>query len=164
MIIFADKINELDIAYLTELYSEDIETARKRCYGKIFEYEGRLRAEQDYYQYLHDVFFAEAGGKIVVFEENGRYISGACFEPYKDGLLLNSLVTIAEARRKGYAQKLLMYALSQFRELPVYAHIHFRNTASRRLHEKVGFTMLYEYAHMLDGAVRSDHITYIRKV
>ena len=164
MIIFADRINMLAFSKLTKLYSEDIDFERKRNYGKAYEFEGMLRAEQDFYQYLCEVFFAKLGGKIIIYEENNRYISAVRFEPYKDGLLLNSLVTEVDSRRKGYAQKLLHYALNHFADVPVYSHVHYRNIPSRHLHEKMGFTLLYEYAHMLDGSVRSDYNTYIRNV
>lgn len=163
MIIIADKISKLELTKLTELYSDVIEKDRKRNYGRLSEYEGRLQAELDYYQYLRDVFFSETGGEFFVLEKDGRYITGVCIEPYKDGLLLNSLVTMPDARRKGFAEKLLNFALSRFSGLPVYVHIHIQNVSSRRLHEKVGFTLLYDYAYMLDGSIRSDYITYIKK-
>lgn len=164
MIIFADKLSKLDFDLLSELYSDDIEDTRKRDYSRMDVYEGKLRAQQDYYQYLHDVFFKEIDGKIFVIKEEGRYICGVRLEPYKDGLLLNSLVTAADFRRKGYAAELLNHVLGCITDTSVYAHIHCRNIASLRLHEQLGFKLLCDYARMLDDSVCTDYNTYIKKI
>lgn len=162
MIFLADHINKLNFAKLTSLYAEDIERNRKLNYGRLYAHEGRLLAEQDYYQYLRDVFFGSYGGKMFLLEEGDRYLSAVCFEPFKDGLLLNSLITAKDVRRNGYARNILSYAFDQIEGFTIYSHIHCRNRASILLHEQLDFVKLYDYAHMLDGAVCSDHITYIK--
>ena len=164
MIIVADKINKLEFSKIVALYADDLEESRKRKYGRLSEYEGKNCAEQDYYLYLKDVFFTEMKGKLYILEENGLYISAACFEPFKDGLLLNSLVTDIDFRKKGYAQQLLRAAFENFKDVSLYSHVHIRNIASIHLHEKLGFDILHQYAHMLDGSVRSDHYTYIKNL
>ena len=161
MIIVADQINKLNFGMFIPLQEQLLEAARKRDHRHLPEAEGRICAQQDYYEYLRDVFFFRMHGNIYIYEEKGRYVCGACFEPYRDGLLLNSLVTLKEYRRKGYAERLLSCALEQL-EGPVYAHIYEKNLASLRLHEKLGFQCMHAYAHMLDGSVRSDHFTYIK--
>ena len=163
MIIVADRIDRLDFSKLCEAYKEDLERNRIKNYRDFSEESGRELAQQDHYLYLKNVFFNRYNGKLFVYEDGDRYLSSVCFEPFEDGLLLNSLVTVSDERRKGYAEKLLRYALKYSEVRPVYAHIYFKNTASRCLHEKMGFVLLQECAHMLDGSVRSDHFTYILK-
>ncbi len=147
---------------LGALYAEDIEKERKRNYKDFSLTEGLLRAQEDYFQYLREMFFSQYGGKLFVYEEEGRYLSGVRMEPFRDGVLLSCLVTSPEARRKGYAYNLLHFALEMINGTSVYAHIHSRNIASIRLHEKLGFSVLHDYAYMLDGSLRSDHFTYIK--
>jgi len=162
MIIIADQITKLNFEMLAALQARQIELARKKNYRHLSKQEGMTCAKQDYYEYLRDVFFSRMHGEIYIYEEDGCYICGVCFEPYKDGLLLNSLVTLKDYRRKGYAEKLLVFALEHLNGRPVYSHIHENNFASIRLHEKLGFQFLYSYGHMLDGTVRSNHFTYIK--
>lgn len=164
MIIIADKINKFEFSKIVDLYADDLEVSRKRKYGTMPEYEGKIFAEQDYYLYLKDVFFSEIKGRLYILEENGRYISAACIEPFKDGFLLNSLVTAKDFRKKGYAQQLLVAAFENLKDVPLYSHVHIKNAASIHLHEKLGFDSLHQYAHMLDGSVRSDHYTYIKNL
>jgi len=162
MIIKANEITKLNFDMFAALHAKQLEAARKRDYSHLSAADGLVRAGQDYYEYLRDVFFGQVHGVIYIFEADGSYVSAVCFEPYRDGVLLDSLITGSDHRRKGYAEKLLSCALKQFCGRPVYSHIHERNTASVRLHEKLGFTCIYAYAHMLDGTVRSDHFTYIK--
>lgn len=163
MIIWADHIRLIDFSKLTDIYADDVESSRKRYYSEVYEFEGRRLAEQDYYQYLREQFFGYYGGKMCILEEGGRYLSVVCFEPYNDGFLLHSLITAPDMRRKGLARKLIFYGLERLGEASVYAHIYRKNVASQKLHDQLGFVHLYDYAHMLDDSVRSDHITYIRK-
>ena len=162
MIIVADRISKLDVEQLMLLYKDDIETARRERYKSLPEAEGRLRAERDYERYLRDVFFSQMSARMFVLEEKGVYASAVCLESFSDGLLLNSLITTSCMRRKGYGEQLVRYALQFLSGKCVYAHIHYKNKASVALHEKLGFVRLHEYAHMLDGSVRSDHYTYKR--
>lgn len=164
MIIIADQIRKLNFDMLAALQAQHLESVCKKNYRHLSEHEGMNCAKEDYYEYLRDVFFSRIHGKIYIYEENGCYICGACFEPYRDGLLLNSLVTLKDHRRKGYAERLLSCVLGHLCHEPVYVHIYEKNIASLRLHEKLGFKCLHAYAHMLDGAVRSDYFTYVKNI
>ena len=163
MIIVADTLRKLDFSKLKVLYAQDVERARRQNYRKLLPDEGTLCAQRDYLCYLDEVFFSQHDARMFVVEEGEEYITAVCFEPYKDGLLLNSLFTAPDFRRKGYAFKLLKFALDELPQLPVYAHVYNGNQASAKLHEKLGFSCLYNYAHLLDGSVRSDYLTLIRK-
>lgn len=64
-------------------------------------------AEEDFREYLSQVFFAAEGAAYFILEEAGRYVSALRLEPYEDGLLLEALETAPEERRKGYAAHLI---------------------------------------------------------
>ena len=163
MISVAEQVDKLEYSKLCDIYRDDLEKNRKKFYSAIAEAEGIEYAKQDYYLYLKNVFFRQYRGKMFIYQNDNRYVSVVCLELFEDGMLLNSLVTVSEERRKGYAFRLLSYALDYCKSRPIYAHIYYKNIASQRLHEKLGFTLLRESAHMLDGSVRSDHFTYILK-
>ena len=163
MVSVIDEIDKLDFLKICDVYKDDLERKRKIRHRLIAKSEGATLVKQEYLRYLEDVFFGQYNGKLFVYQDYDRYLSAVCIEPFKDGLLLDSLVTVPEARRRGYAKKLIDYALDYCKTRPVYAHIHYNNKASRLLHEKIGFSLLCEYAHMLDGSIRNDHFTYIVK-
>ena len=137
MLHMARSLGELNFSQLMEVY---IEGTR-----------GLLQAEQDFYQYLREVFFVTPGAVYAIWQENGRYVSALRLEPYKDGLLLAALETAPEHRRKGYAEALIHSILPGRGK--VYSHVHKRNKPSLRIHEKCGFQRVSETAAYLDGSV-----------
>lgn len=161
MIRVAESLRDIDFSKLTELYEQDIEDERRRSYPYLDICEGRIQTENDLYGYLKDCFFKESEGRYFVNIAQGRYASAVRLEAYKDGFLLNALMTQERYRRKGYASVLLAYVLSSSNR-PIYSHIHRKNRASIKIHEKFGFIKLLDHAVLLDGSVRTDHITYIK--
>ena len=137
MLYMARSLGELNFSQLMEVYIEGTQ--------------GLLQAEQDFYQYLREVFFATPDDVYAIWQENGRYVSALRLEPYKDGLLLAALETAPEHRRKGYAEALIRSILPDSGK--VYSHVHKRNRPSLRLHEKCGFRRISETAAYLDGSV-----------
>lgn len=115
-----------------------------------------LRAEDDFYQYLCQVFFRTKGALYAIWEEKGRYVSALRLEPYRDGLLLEALETRPDCRRQGFARKLMdavLLLVQQQGSGPVYSHIHKRNTASLQIHLSSGFKRISEQAVYIDGSV-----------
>ena len=160
MIQVFTSLEQLDFFELTRLYKSDIEEAGLLDYPELDQDERRFCAENDFYLYLQDYFF-QNGGRYCIVIEQGHYISAVRFEQYQDGELLNALITDEAYRRRGYASMLLEAVLFQF-ATPIYSHIYINNTASILLHQKMGFRKLYDYSFMLDGTVRTDHITYVK--
>ena len=113
-------------------------------------------AEQDFRQYLNEVFFQTPGALCAVWEESGNYVSALRLEPYKDGLLLEALETIPAERKKGYAvtliQEVQQYLAAQG-PLKLYSHVNKRNIASRKTHEKCGFSLISDHAVYISGSV-----------
>ena len=161
MIIVADSIRKLDFSKLTALCGEEIQQIRKAYFNQFDLSEGLIKAENDFYHYLKASFFA-VGGLYFIQTEGERYVCAVRFDPYEEGLLLNALVTAPEFRRRGYAYGLLRYAFEYITDKNIYSHVSVRNIASLNLHEKLGFSLIYDYARMLNGSVRNDHVTYIR--
>ena len=106
--------------------------------------------------YLRENFFRQPGAFYAVWTEDFEYKAAVRFGPYKDGLLLHSLETTPEERRKGYAYQLVGNVLDYLRTTDckmVYSHINKRNKASLMLHKKCGFEIISDSATYLDGTV-----------
>lgn len=155
MLRIVRSMKDLNFSELMEVYSEgNLENARE-LYPHLPEGQGILRAEQDFHQYLREIFFQTAGAYYAIWQQEGRYISALRLEPYRDGLLLNGLETPPEYRRQGYARKLVQAALELCVGSKVYSHVHKKNTPSLQLHLQCGFRRISEQAIYLDGSVNS---------
>jgi GNAT superfamily N-acetyltransferase len=156
------RLGEIDFTKLMDVYYEgNRENAQDRYHNDDMNL-GILKAEQDFYQYLREVFFREEGAVYAVWEEKGMYISALRLEPYADGLLLAALETHPEYRRKGYAKKLIEAVLLKLKDkgiIAVYSHINKRNTGSLQTHISCGFQRISEQATYIDGSVTSSSCT-----
>lgn len=155
MLRIMKSLGEVNFSALMEIYIEgNLEKAEN---GRTL-----LEAEQEFYQYLREVFFSTPGARYCVWTEGEAYISALRLEPYRDGWLLEAVETRPDQRRKGYGSKLLsaVAALPEFSKL--YSHIHRRNGPSLRLHERCGFEKVLEYAVYIDGSVNDHCLTYCR--
>lgn len=152
-LIVAKSLRDLSFGKLMEVYAEgNLENGRDLWPE---EPEGRQMAlaEQEFYQYLQQVFFRTEGARYLILEDGGRYISALRLEPYQDGLLLEALETAPAFRRKGYGESLVRAALELPEITKVYSHVGKRNTASLRTHEKCGFVKILDHAVYADGSV-----------
>lgn len=161
MLLIAKSLRELSFGALMEVYIEGNRENGEENWPQLEENEQLLRAEQDFYQYLKQVFFPVTGAVYAVWEEKGKYISALRLEPYKDGLLLEALETAPEMRRKGYAEKLLRAVQARCGDTKIYSHVGKWNDASLRVHEKCGFRRVLEYAVYIDGSVNSRSCTMV---
>lgn len=113
-------------------------------------------AEQDFYAYLHDIFFPTPGAVYYVWEDQGLYVSALRMEPYQDGLLLEALETAPAARKRGFATQLIQAVLAQLpTDAPqrVYCHVSKNNEASLKTHLRCGFEITQDYSVYVDGSV-----------
>jgi len=118
--------------------------------------------EQDFLSYLREDFFQQPNAAYVVWIEGAEYKSVARLEQWVDGLLLHSLETAPDERRKGYAYRLLVHLLDHLRTTDckvVYSHINKQNKASFDLHVKCGFQMYADFARYIDGTVTQNSCT-----
>ena len=152
-LIVAKSLRDLSFGKLMEVYAEgNLENGRNLWPD---EPEGRqiALAEQEFYQYLKQVFFLTKDARYLILEGNNRYISALRLEPYQDGLLLEALETAPEFRRKGYGEALVRAALETVEGIKVYSHVSKRNVASLRAHEKCGLVKILDHAVYADGSV-----------
>lgn len=161
MLLLARSLRELSFGKLMEVYIEGNLENGADLWPQLPENERQIRAEQDFYQYLREVFFNTAGAVYAIWEENGKYISALRLEPYKDGLLLEALETAPDMRRKGYAEKLLRSVQDRCGGTKIYSHVSKWNEASLRAHEKCGFHRVREYAVYIDGSVNNRCCTLV---
>lgn len=156
MLFVARRLRDLHFGKLMEVY---IEGNRKKADAFSDPAEGLLQAEQDFYQYLQQVFFAAEGAFYAVWVENGTYCSALRLEPYQDGLLLEALETAPELRRRGYSTKLIQ-AVQQLPECDViYSHVSKSNIPSLGVHQLCGFEKMLDYAAYLDGSANRNAVT-----
>lgn len=152
MLQLVNNLGQLRFSQLMEIYIEG--NLEKTEDGLTL-----LEAEQDFYQYLQEVFFPTPGAKYCIWTENDQYVSALRLEPYRDGWLLEALETAPQHRRKGYAQQLVhaVTALPEFAK--IYSHVHRENLPSLKLHEECGFQKILDYAVYIDGSVNRHCIT-----
>ena len=155
MLYIAHTLRELDFSRLMEIYMEG--NLEKTQDGLTL-----LEAEQDFYQYLRQVFFRTPGARYFVWTEGGRYRSALRLEPYRDGWLLEALETAPDHRRKGYGRALVEAVLALPGYERIYSHIHRENFPSLRLHESCGFQKILDYGVYIDGSVNRYTLTYCR--
>ena len=151
MLCFAKSLWQLRFGDLMEVYIEgNLEKAGEA---------GLLQAEQDFYQYLRETFFATEGAVYALWEVSGKYVSALRLEPYKDGLLLAALETAPRERRKGYAQCLIQAVLVELAGKKIYSHVDKDNVPSLTVHEKCGFRKISDSATYIDGSVDDRAVT-----
>ena len=153
MLIIAHKLHEFTFGKLMDVYAEGNLENGQDLWPDETESRQIALAEQEFYNYLQQVFFRTNGAQYLIWEENGRYVSALRLEPYQDGLLLEALETLPQARRKGYAVRLIEASLEFVGNAKVYSHVHKQNVASLRTHEKCGFAKVLDYAVYADGSV-----------
>ena len=157
MLILAYSLREIRFGELMEVYAQSNEEAASQWPNLPVGYALTL-AEQEFRQYLKEVFFPTAGALCAVWQEQGRYVSALRLEPYRDGLLLAALETAPDRRGKGYARSLIREVqrhLAQQGPVKLYSHIAKRNAVSRKVHEQCGFHVVSDHAVYLNGSV--DH-------
>ena len=159
MLIIARSLRELSFGKLMDVYCEgNLENGSELWPD---EPQGRqiALAEQEFYNYLQEVFFRTVDVQYLIWEEKGRYVSALRLEPYRDGLLLEGLETMPEFRRKGYAAQLVQAATESVGAVKIYSHVGKHNAVSLRTHEKCGFEKILDYAVYADGSVDDRCVT-----
>ena len=151
MLYLAWRLGQLDFSELMAVYEEGNRENGALFHPELSEGQQILHAEQSFYQYLKECFFATEGAVYALWVENGKYVSALRLEPYEDGLLLEALETIPSQRRKRYAQQLIRAVQAQFPQ-KIYSHISKKNTASLMVHQKCGFVQILDYAKYIDGS------------
>ena len=164
MLKIAEKLNELDFGQLMAVYEEGNLENGAELWPELSQGQQILRAEQDFYQYLRECFFATEGAIYALWVIDGQYVSALRLEPYQDGLLLEALETAPEHRHKGYASKLIRAVLEWVGNQKVYSHVSKRNAASLRTHEKCGFHRIMEHAVYADGSVLTSSCTFCSQI
>ena len=152
MLIFATSLRQLRFRELMEVYAGSNEEKAADWPNLPRGYALTL-AEQDFRQYLQEVFFPTPGAVCAVWEENGKYVSALRLEPYRDGLLLEGLETHSAYRRRGYAAILISAVRQHLGAVKIYSHVNKRNTASMKTHEKCGFKQISDHAVYINGNV-----------
>ena len=151
MLHIIKNFRQLDFRKLMDIYAQsNLENARER-YPELPDGLAVLQAEQDFYDYLRDVFFKTQGAYYALWEDQGRYVSALRLEPYKDGVLLEALETAPDSRGRGYAQSLVKAVLPL--ENKIYSHVGKKNNPSLAVHEKCGFQRISQRAVYIDGSV-----------
>lgn len=163
MLVIAKSFRDLRFSELMQVYEQsNLEAAEERkTLPPMFALQ---LAEQDFRQYLQEVFFRTKGAVCCIWEENGHYVSALRLEPYRDGLLLAALETAPAFRKRGYASALIQTVqqhLAACGNVKIYSHVNKQNTASVCTHEKCGFRVISDRAVYLNGSVDSRCSTFL---
>ena len=153
MLLTFRKMKDLSFSKLMEVYEEGNRENGAEFWPDMEEGQRILRAEQEFHQYLREIFFPTAGAVYCIWEERGRYVSALRLEPYRDGFLLEALETAPKERRKGYAVRLIAAVQEDFPRGKIYSHVHKRNIPSLKTHEKCGFVRISDTSVGIDGSV-----------
>lgn len=146
MLVICRSVAQLNMEELTALYSLSADEFNDIAYERfLFDLVG---------------FFAEKG-IYAIWEMDGRYVSAARFQPFFDGWLLSSLISLKACRNHGYATTLIKSALEKLKLRPVYSHIERSNRASLSVHCKCNFQKCADYARLLDETVSSRYVTMV---
>ena len=155
-------IQELAFSQLMSVYEESNTLNGQDKYPNASIYTQLREAEQDFFQYLSEVFFRQKSSFYAIWEENEKYVSALRIEPYLDGLLLCALETVPYVRRKGYACQLISVVLQYLGDRgsgTLYSHVSKRNSASLNAHFQCGFRIIKDHAVYSDGSVLPDSYT-----
>lgn len=155
MLILARSLRELRLGELMEVYQDSLTDAASQWSNLPSGFALQL-AEQDFRQYLAEVFFRTPGALCALWEEKGRYVSVLRLEPYRDGLLLEGLETAPDQRKQGFAEALIQEVLRYLSEegpVKLYSHVNKRNIPSLKIHEKCGFQRISDHAVYINGNV-----------
>ena len=159
MLITANSLRDIAFGKLMDVYQEgNLENGQDRWPDESAGRQLAL-AEENFYNYLQQVFFKTEGALYLIWEDNGKYVSALRLEPYRDGLLLAALETNPQMRKRGFAEKLVKAVLECVGEKRVYSHVSKTNAASLRTHEKCGFEKILDYAVYADGSVNNRYCT-----
>ena len=162
MLKIALSVSELNFGKLMSVYQESNQENAFAFYDAIDRNLAMLNAEQDFYQYLNEVFFTAERAVYAIWEEGERYVSALRLEPYQDGFLLEALETAPDDRRRGYATALIhaaCYWLAVQGCGKIYSHVSKDNTASLKAHAACGFHVICDYAEYIDGTIKNTAYT-----
>ncbi len=149
--IMARRLKDISFSSLMEVYLE----------GNSQNNRGLLQAEQDFWQYLQEVFFQTPGACYALWVWDGRYACALRLEPYKDGELLEGVETAPDLRRRGFAKALMRSALAG--RPKVYSHVNKENLPSLALHKACGFRIISHSAQYIDGSADDRCYTLCRE-
>ncbi len=161
MLVRATRFSELDFPKLMEIYAEGNRENGEFFYPDLSREQQLAHVEQDFERYLREEFFSVDGAEYWVLREQGRDLSALRMEPFADGLLLEALETRPDARRQGFASRLIRAVTKKYGNRKIYSHISKRNLASRKTHEGCGFRKWADYARLIDGTVSTRADTYL---
>lgn len=153
MVRIAKKMNDFSFGKLMEVYEEGNLENGCDLWPDEPQYRQIALAEEEFYNYLCQIFFKTDGAVYLIWEEKGCYTCALRLEPYRDGLLLEALETAPKHRKKGYAASLVSAAVSYAAGVKIYSHVAKHNIPSLRTHEKCGFQKIGDFAVYADGSV-----------
>ena len=152
MLILAKSLRQIRFGELMEVYT-DSNAEKASDWPNLPHGYALTLAEQDFRQYMDEVFFQTTDALCAIWEENGKYVCALRLEPYKDGLLLEGLETHPDHRKKGYAAILITAVQQHLGTVKIYSHVDKRNVASLKTHKKCGFQKISDHAVYINGSV-----------
>ena len=167
MLMVAHSMKELSFPKLMEVYAQGNRENGAYSYQGLTPERQQALAEEDFRDYLSQVFFQGEHPVYLILTKEGRYVSALRLEDYEDGVLLEALETAPGQRRKGYASELLRQTINYLQDrgpLRLYSHVAKKNTASMKTHLSCGFRQYLDYARYIDGTVSQNTVTLLLEI
>lgn len=161
MLLIAKSLKDMNFRQLMDVYEEGNRENAREQYPHLPTEQGIGEAEQDFYAFLQQGFFAVQRAFYALWIVDGRYVGALRAEPYRDGLLIEALETKPDCRRRGYAAQLMRAVFDYLQDGKLYSHIHKKNIPSQKLHEGLGFIRCSDRAVYIDGSVNDRCATYL---
>lgn len=159
MLKLVKTMKELPLPQLMALYEESNRDIGEQRYSREPEPRQLQLAEEDFRQYLSQVFFSTPGAMYALWLVEGIPVSALRLEPYRDGMLLEGLETAPNHRIRGYASRLVAAVQTLPGMERLYSHVGKRNYPSQIVHERCGFQEVADHAAYIDGSVTTHAVT-----
>lgn len=166
MLMIARRLSLLNFGQLMEVYAESVAENGAEEYPNLPVTQQILTAQQDFYQYLNEIFFRQENSFYALWQVQGRYGAALRIEPYCDGYLLCALETAPVLRRKGHAVSLINSVVAYLKSQNsgvIYAHVSKENIPSLRTHQNCGFSVIADFARYADGSILQNSYTLCLK-
>lgn len=163
-VVFTNKIDEIDLEKLMDIYEESNWENIQKAYNLVgglnnfYENEKIYQIYKDaYISYLKDDFFANKENYLIILKDKDTYLSALRLHYRKDYYLIEALETNPNFRNKGYGERLMSEVLKAFPYRTVFrSEVAISNEKSLGLHKKLGFKIIEKNENNLVLSMESD--------
>ena len=155
MLITVTTYTQLDTAALMAVYAESNRENAEEMFPELDQADGVLKVETGFLDFLKTDFFAKQNNTYFVLEEGGEWLAALRTTELPERLFyLEALETRPDARRRGYAAKLINAVIAELSKggpFRLRDCVDKMNIPSVKTHEKCGFRIVGDGYDCLSG-------------